>query len=529
MVVVCYCVLLHFSPPCMWDDLLYRFVWPEDNDTFVRPVRTVGDVLQSQIVHYNVLNGRFLIHFLAQLFEGVLGKGACDIASALLLGVFVWLASRLSGSGGKICAYTLFSFFIFVAIPGFHNEFLWFVGVFNYLWAATFTLVFIAFVIKLKDKPATAGLVALSSVSFFAGGLHEGITLPVFLSLVAYCAANRRRLSRSPLLYCTLFYGLGVILCVGSPGTMNRIGGGGGGSPFLQLAFQKAVSFAACLLQLRVSYLMIALSALARYRNNVAWIRHFHCYRYVYLTWLLAFIPVLGSGSTETRTFFYPECIAMFICCGLVLQWCRHRPCGARRLTVALNAVLLTAYAVVLHFAVQNSRNCNLVVKRLEAPSAAVVAVPHMAAADNRFVKGYVREPVKFGAFENAQAFVPSDPYVRCLRILYHKKSLCLLPSDIVGRMLHDDIRPGRFVFDGNRNIVVVRLAGDRAVTRAGFALSRESDCQQPFYRRLFRYGSNFYWTPQDRFATLTVGGRRYLVVCCPTNNIKRRIEKVVY
>lgn len=56
-------------------------------------------------------------------------------------------------------------------------------------------------------------------------------------------------------------------------------------------------------------------------------------------------------------------------------------------------------------------------------------------------MNSYIREPIKFGPFENAQGFVQNNTHIKCMKILYHKKALYLLPEDIVAHIYKNDLK----------------------------------------------------------------------------------------
>ena len=528
IVAAAYCALCHFTPIRMNDDLLYKFVWPQDNESFTQPIRTLHDVAASQVTHYSMLNGRSIVHFFVQLFDGILGKEACCLASALMLGAFVYLVALYTGRRDKLLACTVVTFAMFVLMPGFHNEFLLFVGIFNYLWVSTITMLFVTLVTRYKDRPLTGRALAMSALSFFAGWLHEGITLPVLLTLAVYCLRNRRDILKRPVLYCTVFYALGTAVCILSPGTMHRIGSGGG-TGVGQYAVHKLAIAAVCMSKLRLSYILLAASALARFRCRELWRQHLGQYKYFYMAWVFAFIPVFGSDTTETRAFFYPECIAAVILCHLAVLYCSSRRTTRRVLVRALNTVTLIVYCVVMACAVTNYCNYKYIVQQLEDPSVAVVAVPHMTAADNTFIAGYIQEAVKFGTFENAQAFVHDDTHITCLKVLYGRKVLRMLPADMVRRLSKGGINENSFVYDDSRNIMAVRMKEAKGVHSVTLCLKPEDADTLPLTKRLSAYRGNTYSVPALRFDTLSVNSRHYLLICCPTNNIKRRIAKIAY
>ena len=63
---VLYYILCHLTPITLSDDTIYQFVWPYDNESFSRPISSILDVIKSQYIHYQVLNG-FSYNYLTEL------------------------------------------------------------------------------------------------------------------------------------------------------------------------------------------------------------------------------------------------------------------------------------------------------------------------------------------------------------------------------------------------------------------------------------------------------------------------------
>lgn len=524
--MVAYYILSCLAPICLCDDIVYQFIWPKDNESFITPIRKISDVFYSQYIHYQVLNGRSIIHFFVQLFDGILGKWLCNIISSLLLGYFIYLASNYIHHKYKLLTYTLITFMLFILIPGFHNEFLLFVGVFNYLWVAAATLLFMTLIHKNKDKQVSYKALPLIIYSFIAGWLHEGITVPISLTLLIYCLCNRQNMNqKSILLYCTLLYCLGTAFCIFSPGTLHRIGDAESGS-FIHLFTQKLFSGVVCLLQLRITYLMLAFSLYTFFKKKDIWLSHFQKYKYFYLAWLFSFIPVFGSNTTETRTIFYTECLAMIICTDLLLVYLNKY---SKACIICLNIFILCVYSIVLRYSIINYQNNKYIVQQLKAPNQTIISVPQIAALNNKFLANYIREPIKFGPFENAQGFVQDNTHVKCMKILFHKRKLYFLPEDIVAHITNNDLKSNQIVYNKNREMMIVKLKSKENITQVTFRLREENILSLPFYKRILAYKGNTYETSKYYYDTLDFKGQHYLLICCPTNNIKRRIQTILY
>ena len=93
---ILYYILCHLAPITLSDDVLYKFVWPHDSESYNRPIASILDIIESQYIHYQVVNGRSIIHFFIQLFDGIIGKEACNVISSILFGCLIYMTSRMA-------------------------------------------------------------------------------------------------------------------------------------------------------------------------------------------------------------------------------------------------------------------------------------------------------------------------------------------------------------------------------------------------------------------------------------------------
>lgn len=530
MTSILYYILCYLTPITLSDDIVYKFVWPADNESFTTPLSSLKEVALSQYIHYHILNGRSVIHFILQLFDGILGKGMFNIISCLFLCSLIYMVSSyITDKRNSIFSYTLITWMLFVLMPGFHNEFLLFVGVFNYLWVATFTMAFVVCIIQHRQSTIHLNTLLLSSLAFWVGWLHEGISVPLSLTLIVYCIRNHKNIWKYTLFYCTLFYLMGTLVCVCSPGTAQRIGLS---DSIQQVIFQKLFLGCINLVHLRITYLMLALSAVTYIKKRNIWKRHIDKYKYFYLTWVFTFIPVFGSGATETRVVFYTELIAMIISVDLLLRLTEMTSPKAISISIgAINAIMLLLYCSVLYYSWLNFQNHRYITQQLQNPKVSMVEVPQITPMRplSFILDEYVREPIKFGPFENAQGFVENNTHVKCLKILYGKNKLYLIPKDIAQKIKEKKLTYNKYVYNKNKEMLVIRIARNCYPTSVKFLLHKEDIHSLPFYKRPLVYQGDSYETTKDYFDTIEYGNDKYLLVCCPTRNISRRINYVTY
>lgn len=526
---ILYYILCCLSPITLCDDIIYKFVWPIDNESYVKPISNIKDLFVSQYIHYQVLNGRSIVHLILQLFDGILGKKLCNIISSIIFGYLIYMLScNITQNKNSLFSCSLITATLFILIPGFHNEFLLFVGVFNYLWVSAATALFVVLINKHGEKSINVKRFCLSIFAFFVGWLHEGISVPISLTLIVYCTLHRKTIIKTTFFYCTIFYVLGTCMCLMAPGTMNRIGQYGG---ILQSLAEKVFLGSVNLLHLRISYLMLIISLVTFQKKKEVWKKHFEQYKYFYLTWFFTFIPIFGSGSTETRVIFYTEFIAMMISANLIIQIFQYH--YRKNITICLNLLMLCLYGIVFHYSYKNHQNALFIEQQLSNPKISIVEVPQIRPADNYFLSevfdNYVREPVKFGPFENAQGFVQDNTHIKCMKILYNKPQLYFLPQDILNKIKGNQIKCNELVFNKKQEMMVTQIQQSCTPQNIKLLLNKENINSLPFYRRKLAYKNDSYKVDKYYYDTLLYHKRKYLLVCCPTRNISRRIDVLTY
>ena len=150
--IVFFYVLNYLTPMAFGDDYLYSFIWQGLSeyepltDEAIR-VNSFHDLFVSQYSHYLTWSGRTVNHTLMQLFLWV-GKGVFNFCNAMIAVILIltiyWCAHKgevsLPNKPGLVC-------FIFFALwsftPGYSPVFFWLAGACNYLWTATFLLLFL--------------------------------------------------------------------------------------------------------------------------------------------------------------------------------------------------------------------------------------------------------------------------------------------------------------------------------------------------------------------------------------------------
>ena len=130
--------VLNVFTPLYHDDFVYKFMFEDGTVNYDHPIQSVGDIFLSQVEHYHSVNGRSIVHFLVQLFTGLLGKQVFNIFNVIVFCIFICLLHRHFGkrSGWQGLGPTVLILALVLLLPRFKDTFLWMTGSINYLWSA---------------------------------------------------------------------------------------------------------------------------------------------------------------------------------------------------------------------------------------------------------------------------------------------------------------------------------------------------------------------------------------------------------
>lgn len=190
-------------------------------------------------------------------------------------------------------------------------------------------------------------------------------------------------------------------------------------------------------------------------------------------------------------------------------------------------------YAIVLHYSLENHKNEQYILQQLQNQKIEIISVPQIKPISNPILSyifdNYLREPVKFGPFENAQAFVQNNAHVKCIKILFNKEKLYFLPKDIVEKLKKNQIRKSFFIYNTHKELIILEIKENCQIKEVKLLLKDEDINTLPFYKRFLAYRADSYIIPEGYYETLVYNQKKYLIICCPTRNISRRLKNITY
>lgn len=185
------------------------------------PVHSLLDLLRSHVNLFYHANGR-TANLVAALFCALLGKTAFNVCNTLIFGLMAHLLSLLATGRRSLLALSMFLVAVGTCYPVPGETMLWLDGSCNYMWAITFSLALVYYLLRDHERQlGWARALLLLLAAFVAGSFNEATSWGTLLGLVIYYAFNRSRVNRRAWVAMT-GYALGVALIIASPGAWAR-------------------------------------------------------------------------------------------------------------------------------------------------------------------------------------------------------------------------------------------------------------------------------------------------------------------
>lgn len=232
-------LFLNYCTPYLNDDYIYFNMFSRDGiGDFIllsikdQKIRNIPDIVESMKAHYNVMNGRILIHSVVQAVL-LLPKTVFDVLNSAAYVALTMLIYKHCKGNSKTDRAVLFVLICLVAwtfLPDFGRTALWLTGSINYLWSSVFRLAvllpFRLYADGKNDRMPWLKAVLMTVVCTLAGATNEN-TGAAFIGVVVlfmiYCRVHRRKI---PVWSATGLVGAlcGFFFMVFAPGNSRRVG-----------------------------------------------------------------------------------------------------------------------------------------------------------------------------------------------------------------------------------------------------------------------------------------------------------------
>jgi len=513
-----------FDTMTLSDDLLYHFVWQQDDTSPIHPLTTFNDLVTSQWIHYHVVNGRWVVHTLAQAFLSFTPPFVYQIINALLFALMIYLASCLMvARQQRLFSMVLMCFLLFVVFADIKTTMLWSMGTFNYLWVCVATL---SFLLWLRHVHRSDNRIhwLLSPLSLLVGCSHEAIALPLSITLTVYAVTELRKDRLYPQILYILWYVAGMLICLMSPGIWQRADGD---ITLLSRLISGAINI---VFNLKTTWLLIITLAIMFYKRRDSLKQSLTSHRYYYLCLLLSLGIVAVCGTNLERVVFYADFISMLLVAALWSTLLSSR--WQRCLIAVCSVVMLIYYVPTIMVRYENHSNYCYIEQQMKEQGREVIAV--RTPLEGRqpvmdfFRRRFVNPCAEFGFYCCYMGFNAKDINMRAAAAMYGKQQLVFLPEDVVQRITTDSTAYQHYELDEHQQLYVWQLEYDKPVTRVIFHLKPEDLSSLSLPQRLLAYKNDTYELDDNfHYNVVHINSRTYLVFTRPTTNIYRRIERI--
>lgn len=507
------------QPFSLLDDILFLGIWRiNEADPFI-PIRTFADVMQSQAILYPYLTGRIVFQTIAQTFFGIFGKCAFNVCTGVIFGLTLWLATRFV-TGGKPRTFIMLTvlFFLWILMPTFADIYVWAEGAVNYLWVCLAILLFIMFLERVKHKRLNAMHCFAGIPALLVGWSHEGMALPLALSLVGYFVAKHKSYAYSAALPYVFWFSVGAFACAFAPSTIFRATQGS--EPIAAKIMSRLFLGCVSLTFMRITWIL-AITIIYAYRKRrdvlVASIKQ---YPYLYSSVTLCIGIIFASGVTQARVTFGAEFFAMLIEIPLLasLGIEKHKKALAGIMAAVMAAVMIPGTVC----AYKAYRNNVFMEEQIQDGRSDIIKVRPLSC--NKYLQNkFVFPTVDFGHYVIYNATDSTDENVRCAATLLDRKRLVFLPEDMVDKIEADSSSYIEAGEDCMGRLMAMQISKGTEVKGVTFILN---DDKSPLYKKPFAYKGHKYQA--RRWQVIDIAGLSFVFFDKPVPNISRRIKKIV-
>lgn len=305
-------LLINCYTPFNGDDYKYAFNYSDGSR-----ITNIFDVIESQFVHYKVMNGRFIPHLLEQIFAGITGKWLFNIINSFILIWFIELVTNRLKCYSNTKEKNYFRILTFLAslflfsYPG--QTIYWMAGALNYLWPMTFTL----YLLTVFEKKQKYNTILLFTISLISAWFQEAISIVFCISLILLMLNDKNIRSINNIII-ILGYILGTSLIMFSPGTLTRLSGNevihSGNFSFIIIS--KLLCLLESLKKLYIFWITIILIIISLFKTPIK--EFYHKYKLELIIWVtnICFLFILGFSKERVTIMLsiisYILCVRIF-------------------------------------------------------------------------------------------------------------------------------------------------------------------------------------------------------------------------
>ena len=260
--------LLNSFSPYVYDDLSYRYIWGT-----TERVKSVSDVIRSQMDHYVTWGGRSVAHTIGQLFLISDSKLLFNIMNSIIYLIHLCLIVKI-GIRNRETRFSdhLYAFILtWFGYAKWGEISLWLIGSCNYLWTTTFLLSFMYLILSDDSEYSFPRTLLFIIVGVLAGWTNENSAPAVLVFSVIYLVLQKKRPSVQSAMGIAALT-IGMIVMILAPGNFVRMDSFDNTNILIKLII-RALTCSAKLLYTNIPLILImsALMILGRRKIRTGW------------------------------------------------------------------------------------------------------------------------------------------------------------------------------------------------------------------------------------------------------------------
>ena len=473
--------------PLTGDDLRYHCMFANYDIDTSRLVKSMKDVIASNIVHFKYVNGRALIHLIIQTFTGVTGKLPFNILNPLFFAAYIALICQLGIRRITCRALVLTIGLLTFLMPTFYMEYLWMCGAINYLWSSVFIILFLLLLRNTEGKKTKDyrwwKLTLLILFAFIVGGLHEGITVPLCIGLVVHelLIWHKKRSFDWHLLrpWLILAFIIGALICMGST---------------IQRAHNQYESFAGSLQErwdcgvfiwskLRLTYLMVVVFLIAVWRKKVGF-KTFIKENIVYLIAIVCSMAIaFYTGYYFIRISYAAELFSLILIIQLLDRF-RFSKWVKNGFTTFVTLILLSFYGILLYYTFINYKQYSTLTEQMRNGSQ-IVTFQYVNTPT--YLRYYISRSVGVGEEKKLWYLDPDSEICKVNATIYGLDYVLFLPETLYEMLNNHPDGFEEFTDCGNLPFYTKQIENNMIVKDVIYHLREAKPEEIPFYYRPFK------------------------------------------
>lgn len=293
--------ILNSGVPFRNDDYMYMFAFLTTCDYSLptpidihRPITNISEIFSSQYNHYMIMNGRCPVHFLVQLFCGILGKDIFNVLTSLIYIFTIYYFCKLIFKTQISWLHILTINSILMLI--FPVGYLYAHGIafaINYLWSMAICLFCLNIFIEAKEKDkVTFRSIIYAIICLIGGWSHESFSIPIAGMMFVFSIVMWKKSSIQQKIM-TICFCIGTLLIIIAPGTLLRFSHTHHGSFQLAVFFNNRMMLLYALKR-PIIYIIILLITTLLSKNKIANYLRNNIYTFSVVIFSFLFIFLLG-------------------------------------------------------------------------------------------------------------------------------------------------------------------------------------------------------------------------------------------